>query len=56
VPEADALLKVILAAGSPLVSPGIVTLDEPNYAFARGFLVRDPDGHVMQIMEKRHGK
>jgi catechol 2,3-dioxygenase-like lactoylglutathione lyase family enzyme len=35
-----------------LVSPGAVTLPEATLGFTRAFLVRDPDGHVMQLVEK----
>jgi catechol 2,3-dioxygenase-like lactoylglutathione lyase family enzyme len=35
-----------------LVSPGAVALPERTLGFARGLLVRDPDGHVMQLIEK----
>jgi hypothetical protein len=36
----------------PLVSAGLVTLPEPTLGFTQGMLVRDPDGHVMQLIEK----
>lgn len=31
------------------VSPGVVVLENSQLGFKRGFLVRDPDGHVMEI-------
>lgn len=34
------------------VSPGPVTIPGGTLDFARGFLVRGPDGHVMQLVEK----
>lgn len=34
------------------VSPGPVTTPESTLKFVKGFLVRDPDGHVMQMVEK----
>jgi catechol 2,3-dioxygenase-like lactoylglutathione lyase family enzyme len=34
------------------VSPGVSVLTGKELGFARGFLVRDPDGHVMQLIEK----
>lgn len=34
------------------VSTGVTTLPDASLGFARGFLVRDPDGHVMQLTEK----
>ncbi|HKA55646.1 MAG TPA: VOC family protein [Candidatus Binatia bacterium] len=33
------------------VSPGTVTLPEAALGFAKGLLLRDPDGHVMQLAE-----
>lgn len=35
-----------------LVSPGAVTLPEATLGFTRAFLVRDPDGHMIQLVEK----
>jgi catechol 2,3-dioxygenase-like lactoylglutathione lyase family enzyme len=34
------------------VSSGAVSLSEPTLGFTKAVLVRDPDGHVMQIAEK----
>lgn len=34
------------------VSPGVVLLNERQLGFSKGLLVRDPDGHVMQIVEQ----
>jgi hypothetical protein len=34
------------------VSPGVVALSEATLGFKKAFLVRDPDGHVMQLAEK----
>jgi hypothetical protein len=38
--------------GYGLVSSGVVTLSDRKLGFRRGFLVRDPDGHVLRIIEK----
>jgi catechol 2,3-dioxygenase-like lactoylglutathione lyase family enzyme len=35
-----------------LVSPGVVTLAEGQVGFTAGLLVRDPDGHAMQLIER----
>jgi catechol 2,3-dioxygenase-like lactoylglutathione lyase family enzyme len=35
-----------------LVSPGIVALAEGPLGFTTGLLVRDPDGHAMQVIER----
>ncbi len=34
------------------VSPGTIALPEARLGFKKGFLLRDPDGHVMQLTEK----
>ena len=38
-------------ARAPFVSPGPVALRGRELGFTHGFLVRDPDGHVLQIVE-----
>jgi len=40
------------AEHSRFVSPGSVVLNDSRFGFARGLLVRDPDGHVMALIEK----
>ena len=47
----DAAQLAASAGGGPLVSSGLVSLPERRLGFSRGFLVRDPDGHVMEITE-----
>ncbi|YAF94532.1 MAG: VOC family protein [Nodularia sp. CChRGM 3473] len=34
------------------ISPGVVTIPGQELGFKKGFLVRDPDGHTMRIIEK----
>jgi len=34
------------------VSPGVITVAERSLGFQKGFLLRDPDGHVMELAEK----
>ncbi len=34
------------------VSPGVVALSSSDLGFSKGLLVRDPDGHVMALVEK----
>ena len=54
--DARGLASELFAAGAPFVSPGVVEIDEPGYPFPEGFLVRDPDGHVLQVMQSVTGK
>jgi catechol 2,3-dioxygenase-like lactoylglutathione lyase family enzyme len=49
--DAGELASELLAAGAPFVSPGVVAIDLPGYPFPAGFLVRDPDGHVLSVMQ-----
>ncbi len=46
----DATAHQVGAGMFPLVSPGIVTLTASQLGFTKGVLVRDPDGHVMQLI------
>jgi catechol 2,3-dioxygenase-like lactoylglutathione lyase family enzyme len=34
----------------PWVSPGVITLPDRHLGFQQGLLVRDPDGHVLQLV------
>lgn len=42
----------LLRSTSTLVSSGVVAMPDGALGFKKGFLVRDPDGHVMQIVQK----
>jgi catechol 2,3-dioxygenase-like lactoylglutathione lyase family enzyme len=42
----------LLAGKFALVSPGVIVLAEGQLAFSKGLLVRDPDGHAMQVIER----
>jgi catechol 2,3-dioxygenase-like lactoylglutathione lyase family enzyme len=50
--KADAADHSLRARRFGFVSPGVVALPEGRLGFRRGFLVRDPDGHVIQLVEK----
>ncbi len=52
VSSADAAAQKIRTARARFVSPGVVTIPERGLGFNKGFLVRDPDGHALQLMEK----
>jgi hypothetical protein len=39
-------------AGAHWISPGVVTVPGAPLGFRRGALVRDPDGHAVQIVER----
>jgi len=48
--DAEAVAK-LLRANYMFVSAGVVTLRDGALGFKKGVLVRDPDGHVMQVVE-----
>ena len=48
--DLEATAHQVRAGMFPLVSPGIVTLTANQLGFTKGVLVRDPDGHVMQLI------
>jgi catechol 2,3-dioxygenase-like lactoylglutathione lyase family enzyme len=49
---ADVFAQKLLADNFRFVSPGVVAITENNLGFSKGLLVRDPDGHVMALIEK----
>lgn len=42
----------IRAAGTPLVSPGFVDMTDDRWGFRAGLRLRDPDGHVLEVIER----
>jgi catechol 2,3-dioxygenase-like lactoylglutathione lyase family enzyme len=51
VPDAQAAAGVLRRGGFRLISPGAVSLPDTALGFERGVRVRDPDGHVIQLVE-----
>jgi catechol 2,3-dioxygenase-like lactoylglutathione lyase family enzyme len=49
---ADTFAKRLLTDSTRFVSPGVVTLTEKSRGFSKGLLARDPDGHVMALLER----
>ncbi|HEU4870762.1 MAG TPA: VOC family protein [Pyrinomonadaceae bacterium] len=49
---ADSFAKRLLAENGSFVSPGVVKLSEKHLDFSKGLLARDPDGHVMALIER----
>jgi catechol 2,3-dioxygenase-like lactoylglutathione lyase family enzyme len=52
VSNANAAAQSLLAEKVSFVSPGVIAVSEKSLGFAKSFLVRDPDGHVMQLIER----
>jgi catechol 2,3-dioxygenase-like lactoylglutathione lyase family enzyme len=50
--DADALVRRLAGPTLRLISPEVVTVPEPPLAFRKGFLLRDPDGHALQVAER----
>jgi catechol 2,3-dioxygenase-like lactoylglutathione lyase family enzyme len=48
---ADMFAQRLLADNFSFVSPGVVTLSRSQLGFKRGLLARDPDGHVIALIE-----
>jgi catechol 2,3-dioxygenase-like lactoylglutathione lyase family enzyme len=51
-PSADGASAKLRVAKSKLVSPGVVELPDKALGFKKGLLVRDPDGHGLQLFER----
>jgi catechol 2,3-dioxygenase-like lactoylglutathione lyase family enzyme len=51
VPDAQAAATVLRRGRFRLISPGAVSLPDSALGFERGVRVRDPDGHVIQLVE-----
>jgi hypothetical protein len=49
---ADMFAQNLLAENFRFVSPGVVTISDGRLGFSKGLLARDPDGHVMVLIEK----
>ncbi len=50
--EAGLSFAAVRDAGALFVSPGAITLKERALGFGRGALLRDPDGHGVELIEK----
>lgn len=49
--EADRAFQRLRREAVFLISPGLVSLPESQLGFRKAFLIRDPDGHALQIIE-----
>jgi len=50
--DLDAADAAFRKAGAPYVSPGIVAIKGDRLGFDQAELVRDPDGHVMEVVQR----
>lgn len=51
VEDADAAAQRLRSGGYRLVSSGVIAIPDHDLGFRKGFLVRDPDGHLIRIVE-----
>ena len=49
---ADMFTQSLRAENFRFVSPGVVVVSDGRLGFSKGLLARDPDGHVMALIEK----
>jgi catechol 2,3-dioxygenase-like lactoylglutathione lyase family enzyme len=50
--DVPAIARLLLERRYRFVSSGVTSVPDGQLGFARGFLVRDPDGHVLQLVEQ----
>jgi len=50
--DLDGAYRNVRDARAALISPGPVTMNDPDWTFRRGMRLRDPDGHVMEVTER----
>ena len=50
--DATGAARSLFQAKLAFVSPGVIALPKIELGYAKSFLVNDPDGHVMQLIEK----
>lgn len=49
--QAEDLAEVLVHRKTPFVSSGVVELEVPGTSFHKAFMVRDPDGHAVEIVK-----
>lgn len=50
--DAAAAALALRGVRTPFISPDVVILPDARLGFARGVLVRDPDGHAMRLVQR----
>ena len=49
--NSDAVTEPLRMAKTNFISDGLVSFSRPSLGFTRGFVVRDPDGHAISIVQ-----
>jgi catechol 2,3-dioxygenase-like lactoylglutathione lyase family enzyme len=52
VDDASRAFDVLERAGNTVVSPRVAVVEDTRVGFRRGFMVRDPDGHALRLVER----
>jgi len=50
--DPDAATAPLRIAKTNFISDGLVSFPGPSLGFTRGFVVRDPDGHAISIVQR----
>jgi len=50
--DAGTVAQDLRAGKASFVSPGVISVTEAALGFTKGLLVRDPDGHVLQVIQR----
>ena len=50
--DTTAAARVLRDGNVQFVSPGVIAMPDGRLGFGRGVMTRDPDGHVMQLVER----
>ncbi len=50
--DAAAAASALRSARAAMVSSGVVTMPDRSLGFSKGLIVRDPDGHAMEVIEE----
>lgn len=50
--DGDSAARDLRAGKAAFVSPGVIAMPDGKLGFGKGVLVRDPDGHAVQLVEK----
>jgi len=49
--DVDGVVGILRGSACTLLSSGVVAPAEPLLGFARALLIRDPDGHALEVIE-----
>lgn len=53
IPDAERAIQRLRLAAVPVLTGGVIALSASPFDFSKAFVVRDPDGHVVRLAERR---